>query len=463
VAEVLEFDVVIVGSGFAGLAAGIEACRAGARVAIVEKRRHTGGNSRISDAVVAAADSLEQHAAGIDDSAQLLFEDMLAAGLGQNDRAWAREVAAESAAAFRWLVDELGCRFHPALHQFGGHSRARCLEAVGGGKALLKPLEAAFHDGGGVVLIGRAVQELVREPNGAIRGVVVDRATPGGSERQKLRAERGVVVAAGGYAGDVELRRRHDPRLDSQLGTTNLPNTTGEVLQLLADAGARLRDLEWIQLGPWTSPDERGYGLAPSFTSFSAFPYGIIVDADTGRRYVNELGDRRLQADQMLERQRPSLAIAGMNAVERSGQSIALARKSGCVEVFDSVESIAARHDVDPVELRQSISTFNGAIDRGFDDTLGKVILENCPPLRAPFAVARLWPKTHFTMGGVVVDLSTRVLDTDDAPIDGLWAAGEVTGGTHGACRLSSMAIPECVVQGRRAGRAAALSGPMRR
>jgi len=336
VAEVLEFDVVIVGSGFAGLAAGIEACRAGARVAIVEKRRHTGGNSRISDAVVAAADSLEQHAAGIDDSAQLLFEDMLAAGLGQNDRAWAREVAAESAAAFR-------------------------------------------------------------------------------------------------------------------------------VLQLLADAGARLRDLEWIQLGPWTSPDERGYGLAPSFTSFSAFPYGIIVDADTGRRYVNELGDRRLQADQMLERQRPSLAIAGMNAVERSGQSIALARKSGCVEVFDSVESIAARHDVDPVELRQSISTFNGAIDRGFDDTLGKVILENCPPLRAPFAVARLWPKTHFTMGGVVVDLSTRVLDTDDAPIDGLWAAGEVTGGTHGACRLSSMAIPECVVQGRRAGRAAALSGPMRR
>ena len=349
-----------------------------------------------------------------------------------------------------------GVRFHPTLYHFGGHSAARCLEAVGGGKALVRSLEARYRELGGDLRVGVTVADFVQDPDRSTVGGVVTVASGDDSEATTVTATRGVVVASGGFAGDVEMRQQHDDRLGHEVGTTNLSGTTAEVLELARRLGADARELEWVQLGPWTSPDERAYGLVPIFTSYVAFPFGVIVDSLTGERYVNELGDRRTQADAMLARGRPSLAIAGDGAVERAGQSVDLALRAGCVESFESLDALARKHGTDAAALHRTVDRFNDVVAGRASDPFAKPILEGSPMLHPPFLVARIWPKTHFTMGGLVVDQSCRLLDTQGQPIAGLFAAGEATGGTHGACRLSSMAIPECIVQGRRAGASAA-------
>jgi len=452
--QAAEHDVVIVGSGFAGLAAGIESLRAGARTVVVEKRGYTGGNSRISDAILAAAGTDEQARMGIDDTAELLVADMLEAGLGHNDEAWARRVAEGSADAFRWLADDIGCAFHPAVERFGGHSRPQCIGVVGGGKALVGSLETELRRLDGDVLTRHTAHRFVVH-NGRVTAVEVE----ADGAPLTVAAALGVVVASGGYSSDVAFRMLHDNRLDSSVATTNLPGTTAQVMQAAMGIGAATRDLQWTQLGPWTSPDERAYGLAPLFTSFTAFPYGIIVDAATGRRFVNELSDRKVKADALLERGRPSLAIACEDSVTASGHPVDRAVRSGSVEAFDSIADLAARYGTDTEALTATIEDFNAAVARRHDPAFEKPILEGCPPLSPPFLAARLWPKTHYTMGGLMIDASAQVLDEHGTVIPGLFAAGEVTGGTHGACRLSSMATTECIVQGRQAGKAAATAG----
>ena len=105
---------------------------------------------------------------------------------------------------------------------------------------------------------------------------------------------------------------------------------------------------------------------------------------------------------------------------------------------------------------------YNEAVEAKDDEQFGKAIPEDAVAIdTAPFYATRLWPKVHHTMGGVKTDVDTRVLDVRLQPIEGLYAAGEVTGGVHGACRLGSCATADCLVNGRIAGQMAAAAEPV--
>jgi len=228
-------DILILGSGFAGLAAAIEARRAGAKVLVLEKMTSPGGNSIISDGSVAAAGSELQRRQGIDDTPELMFNDMLRAGLGLNHPGLARLVAESSAAAVQWTIDDLGVRYQGRVLQFGGHSVPRTYATPGlSGAALFKPLLERTRTLGVEIRTRASVERLVRSSNGSVLGVRVREGysfpdTTSGHPSM-LRAARAVVVATGGFASDVRFRMAQDPRLTHDVASTNRHSATAEML-----------------------------------------------------------------------------------------------------------------------------------------------------------------------------------------------------------------------------------------
>jgi flavocytochrome c len=455
-------DVVVVGSGFAGLAAAIEARGAGASVALLEKMKSLGGNSIISDGGITAVGGPIQEREGITDSAALMFEDMLTAGLGLNHPDLARTVAERSSEVFQWTIDDLGVEYLDRIDQFGGHSVPRCYTPLGvTGATIIKRQVVKARELGVDIRKQTYLESILRDDRGRVNGVLVREgyAYPklDSGVARRIKAQKAVILATGGFGSDVAFRAVQDPRLTEAIDTTNRQSATAEALTEALRIGATPVHLSWIQLGPWASPDEKGYGVGPGFADYIAFQYGVVVDPRTGRRFANELADRKRMADAVLAVGQPCIGIADARAVAQSGWDIDRCLRRGVVRGFDRLEELAAAYDLPLEALRATIETYNGYVERGADGDFGKPILSNAKPLaHPPYYAIRLWPKVHHTMGGIQINTQAQVIGLDHQPIPGLYAAGEVTGGVHGACRLGSCAVTECLVIGRIAGRSAA-------
>ena len=455
-------DVVVIGSGFAGLTAAIEAHNAGASVLILEKMKAPGGNSIISDGGIAAAGTLMQKKAGITDSPDLMYSDMLTAGLGLNHPDLVRVVAERSNEVFEWSIDYLGVEYLDRVDRFGGHSVPRCYTPLNvTGLTIIKRQLAVIDQLGMEVRTQVFFRRFVHNAEGRVCGVLVRDGYDGkdakSGSKLYIRARRAVILATGGFGADIAFRVVQDPRLSAEIDTTNKPFATAEGLKEALKIGAMPVHLSHIQLGPWASPDEKGYGDGPAFSDYILFLYGILIDPGTGRRFVNELSDRKILSDAILAVGRPCVGIADETAVAQSGWNIDRALKKGVVRQFDTIETLAAFYELPDGELKETVDHFNTCVEKGHDDAFGKRILPDAVPItHPPYYGMRLWPKVHHTMGGVEINVRGQVIDLDQNPVPGLYAAGEVTGGIHGACRLGSCAVTECFVFGRIAGRNAA-------
>ncbi len=458
-------DVIVVGSGYAGLAAAMEAHLAGASVQIIEKMAACGGNSIISDGGMAAAGTRFQRFAGIEDSPEQLVADMLRAGLGLNHRDLAMTVARRSAEALDWLIQDIGVVFRDNIDRFGGHSAPRShIPEQGLGAHIHKMMLHKVRELGIPIRLRCRLTSLARNSRGRVTGVVAAdgyRYNRDPGRPMSLGARRAVILATGGFAGDVEFRRIQDPRLDASVDSTNKASTTAGALKQALAQGAMPVQLSWVQLGPWTSADEKGFGAGPSFASYAGFLYGIMVDPQTGQRFVNELADRKTRADAILALGRPGIVIADASGVETAAMDIRRALKREVVRTFDSLDDLARHYSIPLKGMLDTVQRFNQAVrDRGGDE-MGKPILEKAAPLtRPPYYAMRAWPKTHYTTGGVLIDTRARILNLENAPLEGLFAAGEITGGIHGASRLGTCAITDCLVFGRIAGQEAAKEEP---
>ena len=455
-------DIIVIGGGFAGLAAAIEARSAGASVIVLEKMRAPGGNSIISDGGIAAAGTALQHKLGIVDSPEIMAADMLRAGLGLNHPELVRVLAEKSDETLRWSAEYLGVEYMDRLDRFGGHSVARCYTPVGKtGAAIIRRQVLKAQELGITIHTQACFQSFIRDESGRVAGVTVregyDHRQPQAGSVKSVHARRGVILASGGFGADIAFRAAQDPRLGDAIDTTNKPFATAEALTRALLLGANPVQLSHIQLGPWASPDEQGYGEVPGFADYIVFQYGLIVHPKTGKRLVNELGDRKTVADAILAAGEPCLGLANAAAVEKSGWSIQHGLEKGVIKSFDQLEALGAYYGITRQELETEVGRFNRFVEGGVDEDFGKPILPDAVPLsHPPYYAVRLWPKVHYTMGGVQIDTDARVIDLNQQPIAGLYAAGEVTGGIHGACRLGSCAITDCLVFGRIAGRNAA-------
>jgi flavocytochrome c len=457
-----QVDVLVVGSGLAGLAAAIEAAVAGAAVVVLEKMKITGGNTRISDGALAAPGNYLQQKAGVEDSPELFAADLLKAGLGLNHPELVKIVAHRAAETIEWTRSALGVRYLDQLDRFGGHSAARSITTRShSGVDIIKAQVARLAELGITVRTRCQFRDFVTDAGGEIRGVRLQEdyqfPNAGSGSPKTIGARRAVILATGGFANDLAFRAKQQPGLTADIQTTNHRGATAEGLIAALGHKACPVHLSWIQLGPWGCADEKGYGKGGRFASYAVFPAGILVDPATGRRIVNEWGDRRERAEAMMRAGHPCVGIVDAQGAAKDAESLHFGLLNGKIKAFEGLEDLAAAYAIPASALTATVADYNRAVAAARTDAFGKVLSQGaCAIATPPYYAIRLYPKVHYTPGGLHIDQQARVIDLHGNPIPRLFAAGEVTGGIHGASRLGSCALTECLVFGRIAGQEAA-------
>jgi flavocytochrome c len=461
-----EYDVIIIGSGFAGLAAALEVRKYGSSVVVLEKMRVPGGNSAISGGLVAAAGSPLQIAQGINDSPELMRADMLRAGMDLNQPELVRIVAEQSAGVLQWTIDELGVEYKSSLSHLGGHSVPRTYNTTNtSGSGIIRPMLSRCRELGITIQLKILLEHFIMDAKNEIEGVEIREGyifpNPETGMIKRLRARKAVILATGGFSQDKTFRAIQNPMLTDGIESTNQPGATAESLVEAIRIGATPIQLSQIQLGPWASRDEEGFGVGSMFSMLAGFPYGILVDKKSGRRFVNELSDRRLLVDAMLNSGREALAIVDSKGV-RYASTLDKCLKRGVVQQYDSIDELADDNQIPPDILRETIGSYNASVEKGVDDEFGKPMPDDLSPIQyPPYYSIRLISKVHHCMGGVQINADAQVIHVQTfRPIGRLYAAGEITGGIHGVSRLGSNAITDCLVFGRIAGHNAAQQPP---
>jgi aspartate oxidase len=391
-AQPMNFDVLVIGSGASGLAAAVSAEGAGASVALVTKGSIQSCNS-------AKAQGGIQAAFGEDDSPEIHAADVWKSSHETADKRLIDVLTSEAPSAIHWL-EELGVEFTREnggyrLAKCGGASRKRLLQ-VGDrtGHAITKALREAFEAGGGTALPKSPLSDLRRTENGW-------RARCGEHELEAAT----VVLAAGGRCFKEAEER-------GEL-STNHPGATGEVTRMAIELGAEARDLDALQYHPnggaWPE-GMQGYSIPETTRAYGA----VLLN-----------GDREEFTDSLGPRDEVSQAI--FDEVEK-GKGVET--PDGRPAVYLDTTRIAEA-DAE-VSLPYMLRRYRGG---GID------------PLAEPILT---YPVLHYQNGGLVIDTS------GETTLEGLYACGEIAGGTHGRNRMMGNSLLECTVFGRRAGRAAA-------
>ena len=459
-----EVEILIVGSGFAGLAAAIEATRQGAKdVHIFEKMSYYGGNSAINGGLFAAPQTPMQKKEGIKDSVDTMVQDQVNAGRGIADVALLDHIAKHAMEALQMTLD-VGAEYHPYLQQLGGHSVARTYQTtVSCGAGITQPLLEECRKIGVHTHNRTKFEGFILGQNDEVIGVKMrdnyyfGEKQPG--KTSNIRVKGGVIMATGGFAQNIDLRMSQDPTLTAEVGCTNAPGATGEGMYQMFRLGAVPVHLAHIQSGPWASPDEGGFGYVSNYSIYN-FPHSIAINRLTGQRFMNEIADRKTRADAELncrdakgDALPPILITSYKDSKKHPNTKKVIKYNVGWK--FDSIEELAKHFEVPLTPLKQQIGEYNEYVKAQNDPQFGKNMTEAKGKfIEAPFTVVRLWPKVHYCQGGVQINTKAEVKDSlTGKSIKGLYAAGEVTGGIHGVSRLGSCSIPECMVMGMTAAR----------
>jgi len=265
--------VAIVGSGYAGLAAAIEASNILPRelILVFEKMDKPGGNSVMNAGQIAVVGSDQQLIAGIEDTVELMMDDMLRAGVDLNHPNLIRTMIEQSNETVEWTQSELGVQYRTRVTQLGGHSVPRTLSTLNAcGEDIIGPMIDKVDSKDNVELIlETAFESFVMSDDGHVLGIrtksIVD------DHVETVLCERGVVLASGGFGADVAFRSVQNPSYDRTVMSTNQPGATAEVMKEALKIGAMSVQLSRIQLGPWTSPDETGFGKVRNTSEESGF------------------------------------------------------------------------------------------------------------------------------------------------------------------------------------------------
>ncbi len=459
---VSNYDVVVIGAGGAGFSAAIEAKNAGANVVLLEKMPAVGGNSLISGAEMNAARNWVQPKLGIlDDSAERHAADTFKGGDKKGDMKVINVMTANALDAAKWCRDYLGVRFEDDnLFFFGGHSRKRALIPVGHtGTEFIAKFQAKADELGIPVITDMKAEELIKDKTGRVVGV---KATSHGAT-YTFTAKGGVVLATGGFGANKAMVKKYNPKIDERFKTTDAPGTTGEALYMAKRAGAQLVNMGYIQTYPICDPISGVIELIAD----SRFDGAIMLNQE-GKRFVEELERRDVLSEAILKQTGNYCWVLWndnigkiSNTVKEHPTEYEAFTKQGIMATCPDLKCIADFTKMPLKQLESTVKRVSSMAGKGNDKDFhhrgGLMDMSE-----GQYYVIKAVPSTHHTMGGVRINEKAQALTAKGQVIPGLWAAGEVTGVTHGTNRLGGNAYTDIIVFGRIAGEAAAFEAAAR-
>ncbi|MBO9652230.1 MAG: flavocytochrome c [Variovorax sp.] len=449
----LETGFVISGGGAAGFAAALEAAQRGGEVLLLEKMDEIGGSSAMSGGCLAFAGTDLQKAAGVEDSNALLKRDLLEVGQHQNDEALVDAYVGAQLQTYEWLRAQ-GVEFSPSIDASSGQSvpRVHTVDPAD----MVRTLAARCRETGRVrVLMGtRATRLLRRDDSSPVTGLVAE----GPESALEIHAREGVLLASGGFCRNAEMVNQFAPHYAEAVFVGGEGNV-GDGLRMAWKLGADLRDMAYIKGTFGKHPTD----THNSHSCLAVYKGAIAVNQD-GKRFVDESVSYKLLGDAvMAQPYHTGYQIFDQPIFESGDDRVRILdfnrrMEEGLVIKADTLEALARQIEVPWDTLRATIERYNQAVDAGNDEEFRRTALvHRHGALRrieqGPFYA---YPSTAAVFGtycGVRVDPGMRVIDVFGAPIEGLYAAGEMVGGFHGGAYMTGSALGKAVVFGRLAAR----------
>ena len=488
----VDADVVVVGAGGAGMTAAITAAAEGKSVVILESQSMVGGNSvratggmnagktvyqdenefgesagvektlktaaekyADNETITALAKTVsEQWAAyqanptGYFDSVELMELDTMIGGKGINDPELVETLCANSADAIDWL-DEHGITLHN-VSSFGGASVKRIHRPVNAegktvsvGSYMIPLLQENCEKAGVKMMLDTTATEILTDANGAAVGV---KATGASGETVTVNA-KAVVLATGGFGANLDMVVKYKPELKGFM-TTNAAGIQGQGIEMAQAIGAATVDMDQIQIHPTVEANTAALiteGLRGD---------GAILINEEGQRFIDEVGTRDVvSAAEIAQTGSYSWLVVDQAMVDASSVIQGYIKK-GYTVTGATYEELGEAMGVDAAAFAETMEKWNGYVEAKNDPDFGRTSFAN-PLNTAPYYAVKVTAGVHHTMGGLKINANTEVLNEKGEVIPGLFAAGEVTGGVHGANRLGGNAVADFTVFGRIAGAAA--------
>lgn len=438
-------DVVVIGSGGTGLTAAITAFDAGAKVIVLEKMPITGGNTQLAAGGMNAANTVVQKQKNIEDNWQIMYDDTMKGGKNLSDPKLVEIYAKSSASAIDFLLD-LGADMTD-VGRLGGMSVNRTHRPTGGeavGHNLIHTMrQNALKRKMDVRTNSRVLKILTNEQN-HITGVIVEDSMG----RSYTINTPAVILASGGFSANLKRVAEYRPEYAS-FSSTNQPGATGDGLDLAVALGAKLRDMEQIQIHPTQAAGSK------ILITEAVRGNGAIAVNREGKRFMNEITTRDAASAAVLEQTGKTAFLIFDETIRRSLKQIEGYFHLELVKEGNTPQELGVACGIDGNTLAKTIESYNKAQESKNDTEWKRPDMPR--PIKDPkFFAIEVRPGIHYTMGGVVIDEKTHVIGQDDKPIPGLFAGGEVTGGVHGANRLGGNSIAETIIFGRIAGQEAA-------
>ena len=486
-------DVVVIGAGGAGMTAAMTAADAGQKVVILESQAMVGGNSARATGGMNAAKTVYQdenefdQAAGVEktlataaekyadnetitalaktvseqwaayqanptgyfDSVELMELDTMIGGKGINDPELVKTLCEGTADAIDWL-DENGITLHN-VSSFGGASVKRIHrpvneegKVVSVGAYMIPLLQENCEKRGIDIVLNTTVDTILTDANGAAVGVS---GTDKDGNTVVVNA-KSVILATGGFGANLDMVTQYKPELAGFM-TTNAAGAQGQGIEMATAIGAGTVDMDQIQIHPTVEAN-----TAALITEGLRGDGAILVNAN-GERFIDEVGTRDVvSAAEIAQPGSYSWLIVDQAMVDASSVIQGYIKK-GYTKTGATYEELAKELDVDPATFANTMETWNSYVEAKNDPDFGRTSFAN-PLNNGPYYAIKVTAGVHHTMGGVTINSATEVLKEDGTVIPGLFAAGEVTGGVHGANRLGGTAVADFVVFGRIAGESAA-------
>ena len=488
----VDADVVVVGAGGAGMTAAITAAAEGKTVVILESQSMVGGNSvratggmnagktvyqdenefgesagvektlktaaeKYADnkTITALAKTVsEQWAAyqanptGYFDSVELMELDTMIGGKGINDPELVETLCANSADAIDWL-DEHGITLHN-VSSFGGASVKRIHRPVNAegktvsvGSYMIPLLQENCEKAGVKMMLDTTATEILTDANGAAVGV---KATGASGETVTVNA-KAVILASGGFGANLDMVVKYKPELKGFM-TTNAPGIQGQGIEMAEAIGAATVDMDQIQIHPTVEANTAALiteGLRGD---------GAILINEEGQRFIDEVGTRDVVSAAEIAQTGSYSWLVVDQAMADASSVIQGYIKKGYTVTGATYEELGKAMGVDAAAFAETMEKWNGCVEAKNDPDFGRTSFAN-PLNTAPYYAVKVTAGVHHTMGGLKINANTEVLNEKGEVIPGLFAAGEVTGGVHGANRLGGNAVADFTVFGRIAGAAA--------